>query len=299
MSAPASELAPAAAGAEVPPVQRWAGLRRLLHDPLGVFGLILVGIIVFAAIFADWLAPYPPNALDIPARLQGPSLDHLFGTDQLGRDVFSRVLMGGRIALTVALVCISTSLGIGLVLGLLAGYGPRWLDNILLLLFDSVRSFPTIMFALAVVTLFGPSMETVVIVIIVISIPTYARIVRTQTLSLKNTEFILAERALGAGMARVLGVHMLPNVIGPLFILASMDVPVVVTIEAGLSFLGLGVRPPTPSWGSIINDGYAFILHTPWLVVAGGVPLIITTLGFTFLGEALRDIFDPKLRKDL
>lgn len=299
MSAPASEVAPAVAGAEVPPVQRWAGLRRLLHDPLGVFGLILVGIIVFAAIFADWLAPYPPNALDIPARLQGPSLDHLFGTDQLGRDVFSRVLMGGRIALTVASVCISSALGIGLVLGLLAGYGPRWLDNLLLLLFDSVRSFPTIMFALAVVTLFGPSMETVIIVIIVISIPTYARIVRTQALALKNTEFILAERALGAGMARVLGVHMLPNVIGPLFILASMDVPVVVTIEAGLSFLGLGVRPPTPSWGSIINDGYSYIRNTPWLVVAGGVPLIITTLGFTFLGESLRDIFDPKLRRDV
>ncbi len=291
MSAPASEFAPA--------VQRWAGLRRLIRDPLGLLGLILVGLVVFAAVFADWLAPYGPNTLDVPSRLQDPSLAHLLGTDQLGRDVFSRVLMGGRIALTVALVCISTSLGIGLVLGLLAGYGPRWLDNILLLLFDSVRSFPTIMFALAVVTLFGPSMETVVIVIIVISIPTYARIVRTQTLSLKNTEFILAERALGAGMVRVLGVHMLPNVIGPLFILASMDVPVVVTIEAGLSFLGLGVRPPTPSWGTIINDGYAFIRNTPWLVVAGGVPLIITTLGFTFLGEALRDIFDPKLRKDL
>ena len=299
MSAPASELAPAAAGEEAPAAQRWAGLRRLVRDPLGLLGLILVGLVVFVAIFADWLAPYGPNTLDVPSRLQDPSLAHLFGTDQLGRDVFSRVLMGGRIALTVAFVCISTSLGIGLVLGLLAGYGPRWLDNILLLLFDSVRSFPTIMFALAVVTLFGPSMETVIIVIIVISIPTYARIVRTQALSLKNTEFILAERALGAGMVRVLGVHMLPNVIGPLFILASMDVPVVVTIEAGLSFLGLGVRPPTPSWGSIINDGYAFIRNTPWLVVAGGVPLIITTLGFTFLGEALRDIFDPKLRKDI
>ncbi len=299
MSAPASELAPAAAGEEAPAVQRWAGLRRLVRDPLGLLGLVLVGLVVFAAVFADWLAPYDPNMLDVPWRLQDPSLAHLFGTDQLGRDVFSRVLMGGRIALTVASVCITTALSTGLVLGLLAGYGPRWLDNILLLLFDSVRSFPTIMFALAVVTLFGPSMETVIVVIIVISIPTYARIVRTQALSLKNTEFILAERALGAGMVRVLGVHMLPNVIGPLFILASMDVPVVVTIEAGLSFLGLGVRPPTPSWGTIINDGYSYIRNTPWLVVAGGVPLIITTLGFTFLGEALRDIFDPKLRRDV
>lgn len=299
MSAPASEVASAAVGGEIPAVRRWAGFRRLLHDPLGVFGLTLVGIIVFAAVFADWLAPYDPYALNVKARLQDPSLAHLMGTDQLGRDVFSRVLMGGRIALKVASICISSALGIGLVLGLLAGYGPRWLDNMLLLVFDSVRSFPTIMFALAVVTLFGPSLRTVILVIIVISIPTYARIVRTQTLSLKNTEFILAERSLGAGMVRVLSVHMLPNVIGPLFILASMDVPVVVTIEAGLSFLGLGVRPPTPSWGTIINDGYSFIRNTPWLVVAGGVPLIITTLGFTFLGEALRDIFDPKLRKDV
>lgn len=299
MSAPASEVASAAAAAESPAIQRWAGLRRLLRDPLGLFGLALVGVVVFAAVFADLLAPYDPYALEVKARLQYPSLEHLLGTDQLGRDVFSRVLMGGRIALVVASICISVALGIGLVLGLLAGYGPRWLDNILLLVFDSIRSFPTIMFALAVVTLFGPSLFMVILIIIVISIPTYARIVRTQTLSLKSTEFILAERSLGAGMARVLGVHTLPNVIGPLLILASMDVPVVVTIEAGLSFLGLGVRPPTPSWGSIINDGYSFIRNTPWLVVAGGAPLIITTLGFTFLGEALRDIFDPKLRKDV
>jgi peptide/nickel transport system permease protein len=122
--------------------------------------------------------------------------------------------------------------------------------------------------------------------------------VRTQTLSLKATEFILAERSLGAGPVRILGVHVLPNVIGPLLILASMDVPVVVTIEAGLSFLGLGVRPPAPSWGNILADGYAFIRNSPWLVIAGGVPLILTTLGFTFLGEALRDVFDPRLRRD-
>ncbi len=299
MSAPVSDMIPATAGAERLGARRWAGLRRLLRDPLGFLGLILVALVVVSAVGASWIAPYDPNAIDVMARLQAPSFDHLLGTDQLGRDVFSRVLMGGQIALTVAFVCIATSLGLGLALGLLAGYGPRWLDNCLLVLFDSIRSFPTIMFALAVVTLFGPSLQTVMLVIIVISVPTYARIVRTQALSLKSTEFILAERALGAGLVRVLGVHMLPNVIGPLLIIASMDVPFVVTVEAGLSFLGLGVRPPTPSWGGIINDGYAFIRNTAWLVVAGGLPLIVTTLGFTFLGEALRDIFDPKLRRDL
>ena len=156
-----------------------------------------------------------------------------------------------------------------------------------------------VLFALAVVTILGPSLATIIFIITIFNIPVYARIVRTQTLSLRTTEFILAERSLGAGSWRVLFVHMLPNVIGPLLILVSMDVPVVITIEAGLSFLGLGVRPPTASWGSILNDGYSFIRNTPWMVIAGGVPLILATLGFTFLGEALRDAFDPRLRKDV
>jgi peptide/nickel transport system permease protein len=182
---------------------------------------------------------------------------------------------------------------------LISGYGPRWLDSILILLFDSIRAFPTVLFALAIVTILGPSLATIIFIITIFNVPVYARIVRTQTLSLRETEFILAERSLGAESWRVLFVHMLPNVIGPLLILVSMDVPVVITIEAGLSFLGLGVRPPTASWGSILNDGYAFIRNTPWMVISGGVPLILATLGFTFLGESLRDAFDPRLRRDV
>jgi peptide/nickel transport system permease protein len=272
-------------------------LKQVAHDPLALVGLVLVILIVASAVLAPWIVPYDPNKLNVRNRLKSPSGAHWLGTDQLGRDVFSRVIMGSRIALRVALVSISIAAGIGLLLGMLAGYGPRWLDGFLIVVFDTVRSFPTVMFALAVVTLIGPSLQTVIIIVIVTSIPVYARMVRTQTQSLRSNEFILAERAMGAGIIRVLGLHMLPNVIGPLLIIASMDIPVVVTIEAGLSFLGLGVRPPTPSWGTILNDGYAFIRNTPWLVIAGGVPLILTTLGFTFLGEALRDIFDPKLRK--
>ncbi len=277
----------------------WRSLKRVLREPLGAFGLFLVVIVIFSAVGADWLAPYEANKIDIRAKLQPPSGEHWLGTDQLGRDIFSRVLVGGQIALKVSLISIGVALLIGLFLGLVAGFGPRWLDNLLMLFFDSVRSFPTVMFALAVVTLFGPSLTTVMIVVIVTQIPIYGRMVRSQTLALRNAEFILAERAIGAGFIRIITMHMLPNVVGPLLILASMDIPFVITIEAGLSFLGMGVRPPTPSWGTILNDGYSYIYNTAWPVIAGGLPIIITTLGFTFLGESLRDIFDPKLRREM
>ena len=179
---------------------------------------------------------------------------------------------------------------------MLAGYGPRWLDWLMLTCFDTVRSFPSIMFALAVVALVGPSLNAIIFVVIVISTPAYGRIVRTSTQALRNSDFILAERSMGVPAARILAVHVLPNVVGPLLILASMDIPSVIAMEAGLSFLGLGVRPPTPSWGTILNDGYAFIRNTPWPIIAGIGPLILVTLGFTFLGEALLEIIDPKRR---
>ena len=181
---------------------------------------------------------------------------------------------------------------------MIAGYGPRWLDSLLLLFFDSLRSFPTVMLALALVTLTGPSLATVVLVVVLATLPGYARVVRAQTMSLKTAEFVLSARTLGARPWRILAVHILPNLIGPLVILVSMDIPVVITIEAGMSFLGLGVRPPTPSWGSILNDGYAFIRESSWPAIAGGLPIVIATLGFTFLGETLRDHLDPRLRKD-
>lgn len=267
------------------------------RDPLGLMGLIIVGTIVFCAIFAAWIVPYDPIAMDIKSRLQGPSAAHLLGTDQLGRDTFSRVIAGGQVALKVALPAVFGAMAIGLTLGMIAGYGPKWLDNLLMLFFDTIRSFPTVMFALAVVALVGPSLQTVVFVVMATSIPTYGRVARTQTLTLRNSEFILAERSMGASMTRILGVHMLPNIIGVLAVLAAMDIPTVIALEAGLSFLGLGVKPPTPSWGALLKDGYSLIRQTPWLVVGGGLPIILATLGFTFLGESLRDVVDPKLRK--
>ncbi len=269
------------------------------RDPLGLTGLILVALFLASAIFAHWLTPYDPNALDVRARLAAPSLAHLAGTDQLGRDTFSRVLYGGRVALQVAAWSISLSLVLGVLLGMLAGYGPRWLDNALLLVFDTVRSFPTIMFALAAVTLAGPSLEMVILIIVVTSVPVYGRIVRTQTLSLKSHR-VHPGRALARRRAAPHPRRPRP---------AEHDRPAPDPGQhgragrghgrGGLSFLGLGVRPPTPSWGKILTDGYAFIRATPWLVIAGGLPLILTTLGFTFLGEALRDIFDPRLAPDV
>jgi len=275
--------------------ERSEKLSAFLHNWQGVVGLVLVVLFFVSAIFAPWIAPYEPNAMDIPDRLSPPVWDHIAGTDQLGRDTFSRLLHGGRVALKIAAIGVSVSLAIGLLLGMIAGLGPRWLDNLLLLLFDAVRAFPTIILALATVALTGPSMEMVLAIVIITSIPQYARVTRTATMSLRNTEFIQAERSLGASTVRILWHHILPNVIGPLLILAAMDVPVVVSVEAGLSFLGLGVLPPTASWGTILNEGYLVIRDAPWMVVAAGIPLILTTLGFTFLGEALRDIFDPRM----
>jgi peptide/nickel transport system permease protein len=269
---------------------------QLRRDPLGMMGLVLVSLIVLITLLAGVLAPYDPLEIDVYNRLASPSMEHWLGTDQLGRDVFSRVLLGGQVALKVSLVAISVSMAVGLGLGMLAGYGPAWLDRILVVSFDTVRSFPTIMFALAFVAITGPSLNSVILVIIITSIPAYARIVRTQTQALRDRDFIKAERAMGASTTRILLNHFLPNIAPPLLILASMDVPAVVGMEAGLSFLGLGVSPPTPSWGSILNDGYSYIRNSPWPIIAGGVPLILVTLGVTFFGESLRDILDPKLR---
>jgi peptide/nickel transport system permease protein len=264
---------------------------------MGTLGIVLVALIVLGALFADFTG-YSPVRLAMRERFLEPSLSHLLGTDHLGRDLFTRVLHGARIALGVAFVATGISFIGGLVLGMIAGYGPRWLDSFLLLVFDSLRSFPTVMLALALVTLTGPSLGAVILVVVIANLPSYARVARAQTMSLKATEFVLSARSLGARPWRILAVHIMPNLVGPLLIIVAMDIPVVITIEAGMSFLGLGVRPPTPSWGSILNDGYAFIRESSWPALSGGLPIIIATLGFTFLGETLRDHLDPRLRQD-
>jgi len=268
------------------------------HKPTATawVGMFIVSLFVFVALFAPWIAPYSESD-SVSDTWDPPSWQFWLGTDNIGRDVFSRIIAGSRIALSVGGGSIAIALVIGLFLGLIAGYGPRWLDNLLLLLFDSVYSFPTVMLGLTVMTLLNPSIGTLMLVIVVIQTPAYSRLIRTATLSIKTSEYILAVRSLGASPPRVLLVHILPNVIGPLFIIASMDIPSVIALEAGLTYLGLGIPPPAPSWGRILQEGYSSIRDAPWIVVAGGIPLIITTLGFTFLGEALRDAIDPKLRQ--
>ncbi len=257
--------------------------------------MIVVLAFLLMALFAPLLTPYDPYGINVTNKLKSPSALHWFGTDQLGRDLLSRIILGSRTALGIAVSStLLAGLG-GLLLGLLAGYGPRWLDAVLVIIFDSLNAVPMIMLALAVITVLGPGIGTLIFVVVLTSVPGYARMIRAQTLALRNADYIIAEKSLGASATRIMLRHLLPNVAGPLFILLSMDIPVVIMLEAGLSFLGLGVRPPTPSWGSILNDSYTSLRFAPSMVIFGGLPLVLATLAFTFTGEALRDALDPKL----
>lgn len=262
---------------------------------MGVFGAVLVGMVVLAAILAPWLAPYDPNKIDVLHKLAGPDAAHWLGTDHLGRDLLSRILYGARTALGLAVTATLIAGALGLALGLVAGYGPRWLDGVLLLVLDSLSAMPTILLALAVITVLGPGIGTLILVIVASSVPGYARLIRAQTLSRARADYVVAARAMDASALRILAVHLMPNVVGPLLILISMDIPTVIMLEAGLSFLGLGVRPPTASWGAILYDAYAHLRAAPTMVLVAGAPLVIATLGFTFLGEGLRDAIDPRL----
>lgn len=270
-------------------------LSRLLRDPMGAMGLILVASFLAMAVAAPLIAPYDPVALNVVDKFQPPSLAHWAGTDQLGRDLLSRIIYGARTALGIAVTSVGIAGALGLLLGMIAGYGPRWVDAVLVLAFDSMSSLPMIMFALAVITVLGPGTLTLILVVVLVSIPGYARMIRAQTLTLTGSDFILAERAMGASSTRIVLCHLMPNVVGPLVILLSMDIPVIIMLEAGLSYLNLGVRPPTPSWGNILYDGYTSLRSAPFMVIVAGVPLILSTLGFTFLGEGLRDALDPRM----
>lgn len=273
------------------------GFRLLLRDPMGMFGLMLAVLLVLSALLAPLLATHDPAAIDVAAKLQPPSATHWLGTDEIGRDTWSRVLYGGRVALAVALTAAVLSVLIGGLLGLIAALGPRWVDQGLMLMCDTVRSYPVIILALAIGPIFGGGMIVLMGLLVATSVPYYARVTRSSVLAQASADYVEALRAMGMGRSRIALRHILPNVVGPILILASMDIPAFIMAEAALSFLGVGVKAPETSWGMILDQGYRFIGHTPWLVIAGGVPLVLATLGFTYLGEALRDAYDPRLKR--
>jgi peptide/nickel transport system permease protein len=270
-------------------------LKEVAGRPAGLFGLIVIGGLVVLAIFAPLIAPYDPAEQHIEDRLQGPSWDYLLGTDQLGRDILSRLIYGVRVALSVALPGVAAALVIGLLIGLVAGYLGGKTDNSMIVIMDTMQAFPAVILALTLLALLGASRTSVIVVIAVAFAPNYARVTRALVLTTKQNQFVEAARSLGAGSSRIVGVHILPNVIAPLFILLAMDLPAAITLEAGLSFLGLGVPPPTPSWGVILQDGFERVREIFWPILWAGLTLMVVTLGCTFLGETLRDVVDPRL----
>ncbi|AVA23733.1 ABC transporter permease [Rhizobium sp. NXC24] len=274
-------------------------LIELSRRPGGTFALVAVTLLCLVAIAAPLIAPYGPSAIAPTSRLMSPSFQHWLGTDQLGRDILSRLIFGARVALGISLTVISISLTTGVLLGIVSALSPRAVDLAIVGIFDIVTSFPSIILALALVAVFGPGLGNVVLLVSIVFVPHFGRVARAQTITIRNSPFIEAEKVLGAETWRVILHHVTPNIIGPIFVLACMDIPVVITIEAGLSFLGLGVRPPLASWGNLLNDGYTYLDQSPWLATFSGLSLILATLGFALLGEALRDTLDPKLRKTL
>jgi peptide/nickel transport system permease protein len=293
MSAPAGVAGIPATERRLPGIIKL--LRAMFRRTDGKISLILVGALVLILVFAPLIAPYDAAHQDIEHRLEGPSQAHILGTDHLGRDLFSRLVYGTRVALGTAFPSVSAAMLVGVLLGMTAGYLGGRVDNIILIVMDTLQAFPAVILTLALLALLGPSTTNVIIVIAIAYTPGYARIVRAQVLSFKENPFIEVERSLGAGDLRIIFIHLLPNILAPLVILLAMDLPTAITTEAGLSFLGLGVRPPTPSWGIILADGFAKIRSSPWPVLWASLTLMITTLGFTLFGETLRDVLDPKL----
>ncbi|MBI3506582.1 MAG: ABC transporter permease [Proteobacteria bacterium] len=273
-------------------------LGRVCASVTGAAGLVIVVVVVAMAIFAPVVATHDPDALDVMNRFAAPNTVHWLGTDHLGRDLYSRLVHGASVAMIVALFAIAIAMTLGTILGILAAYMPANSERFVLILFDIVASFPSLILALAVVAVFGPSTGIVVAIVAITLTPQFGRVARAQTLTLKSAPFLEAERILGASHARIVLNHILPNIIGPLIVFASMDIPVVITIEAGLSFLGLGVRPPMASWGVLIQDGYQFLSDSMIPVVVSSIALALATLGFTLFGEALRDAVDPRIRRE-
>lgn len=260
-------------------------------------GVGLVGGMSLAALLAPWLAPYDPNAINVDAMLLTPSWQHLLGTDALGRDVFSRILYGGRVSLWVGFVAVGISSAIGLVLGLVAGYFGKLTDEFIMRGVDVMLCFPSFFLILAVIAFLEPNLTNIMVVIGLTSWMGVARLVRAETLSLRGRDFVLAARVAGAAPGRIMFRHILPNALAPVLVSATLGIAGAILVESSLSFLGLGVQPPDASWGNMLLDGKEVLEVAPWLSVFPGLAILFTVLGYNLLGESLRDLLDPRLRR--
>jgi len=259
------------------------------------WGGIFVSIMILSAIGAQWIAPYDPNAQDIVSRFAGPSLKHLLGTDYLGRDILSRLIYGCRIAVMVAFGAVTLSSIIGVFLGVLGGYNEgKKIDYFVIWLFDIVRSFPQIILALAIVAVLGPSLFNVVVALAFTAFPFYGRVARAQTLSVKETDYVKAAEAMGLKPLTIILRHITPNILAPVIVCLGMDMATMIIWESGLSFLGLGVRPPTASWGTMLRDGYKYIQTSAWMLLWPALAIAMAMIAFSLFSEGLRIALDPK-----
>lgn len=268
--------------------------RALLRNPLAVIGALIILTLVVLAVFAPWFATHSPYADDLARRLQPPGPEFLLGSDELGRDIWSRIVYGARITLMIVLLVAVIAAPLGLVIGAISGYFGGWTDRILMGITDVFLSMPKLILALAFVAALGPGIENAVIAIAITSWPAYARIARAETLTFRNAEFIAAIRLQGASAARVIVRHILPLCSSSVIIRVTLDMAGIILTAAGLGFLGLGAQPPLPEWGAMISRGRAFILDQWWVATMPGFAIIIVSLGFCFLGDGLRDVLDPK-----
>jgi len=283
-----------------PPVQ--PGWKRALgkarSNPTTMIGALICLVIIVSAVFAPWLAPFDPTEQEIMSRLQPPGGEYLLGTDQFGRDILSRLMWGGRISLTVSLGAIAAAMVIGGTIGLVSGYIGGKFDLFVMQVMDVLLSFPSLILGLIVVALLGPELVNLVVAIALTAIAPFARVARAPTMALKERAFVEAGRALGFSHTRILFRHILPNILSEVMVMGTLWLATAVRVEASLSFIGLGVKPPTPTWGGMTRDGFENILDAPWLAIFPGVAILLLVLGLNMVGDGLRDATDPKLRNE-
>jgi peptide/nickel transport system permease protein len=272
-------------------------VRAILRDPLSVFSLLVITVLIVLALFGPWIAPYPDQGrgrVNVPERLQPPSFRHPMGTDDLGRDVLSRVIMGASIALRVPLIVVTLAVGIGAPLGALAGFVGGRVDNVIMRITDLFLAFPSLLLAIAIVATLGPGLTNAMIAIAVSWWPWYTRLVRGVTVSLRERYFVEAARSIGVPQGVIVRRHILPNCVTPILVQATLDFGTVILAEGSLAFIGLGTQPPAPDWGLMVSQGRTFILEQWWISTFPGLAIFISVLAFNLLGDTLRDILDPR-----